>query len=95
MTAVPALSLDALAAVRRDPQESDRAFPVERVPQVLRGIALDGVVAAPDGWCLEYCLRGRGGDRVNKAATEALPFLVALAADPGVRVRTELLDLNP
>ncbi|MFD6424651.1 HEAT repeat domain-containing protein [Streptomyces sp. NPDC060198] len=91
--ALPALSLDALTAVRWDPQESDRAFPIERVPQVLRGIALDGVVAEPDGWLLELCLLGRGGDRVNKAATEALPFLVALAADPGVRVRTDLLDL--
>ncbi|MGW1463441.1 hypothetical protein ACWCPT_03660 [Streptomyces sp. NPDC002308] len=91
--AVPAISLAALAAVPWDPRESDRAFPVERVPQVLRSIALDGVVVDPDGWGMEFCLKGRGADRVNRAATEALPFLVALAADPGVRVRTDLLDL--
>ncbi|MCX5397647.1 hypothetical protein [Streptomyces sp. NBC_00102] len=90
---VPAISLEALAAVPWDPRESDWACPVERVPQVLRSIALDGAIEDMDGWRMELVLTGRGGDRVNKAATEALPFLVALAADPGVRVRTDLLDL--
>ncbi|MEU1085243.1 hypothetical protein ACFYPN_11235 [Streptomyces sp. NPDC005576] len=88
-----AISLEALAAVPWDRFESlYPPVPVQRVPEVLRRIAL-GEAEEGDEQAVHLCL-ANGRDRVTEAATEALPFLVALAADPGTgTVRLWLVEL--
>ncbi|MEV5434661.1 hypothetical protein AB0K80_01305 [Streptomyces sp. NPDC052682] len=67
--------------------------PVSEVPRVLRRLALGGAEAGEeDTYPLFSCLAA-GNGRVPSAATAALPFLVALAADPGQAQRLALVDL--
>lgn len=89
-----AISLEALEDVPWDRLESALPqHPVTGVPRALRRLALAGG-AATDEDCapLFYCLAA-GNGRVPSAATAALPFVLALAADPGVAVRVSLVDL--
>ncbi|MFF2519413.1 hypothetical protein [Streptomyces sp. NPDC058086] len=88
------ISLEALDAVPWDRLESALPrHPVEEVPRALRRLALAGR-AATEEYCypLYSCLvAGNGG--VPSAATAALPFVVALAADPGAGARVDLVGL--
>ncbi|MFE4751305.1 hypothetical protein ACFRIB_13705 [Streptomyces mirabilis] len=79
-----AISLEALDAVPWDRLESALPqHPVEGVPRALRRLALGGGAATEEHcYPLSFCLTA-GNGRVPSAATAALPFLVALAADPG------------
>ncbi|WP_143670722.1 hypothetical protein [Streptomyces sp. OV198] len=79
-----AISLEALDAVPWNRLESALPqHPVEGVPRALRRLALGGgVVTKEHCYSLSFCLAA-GNGRVPSAATAALPFLVALAADPG------------
>ncbi|SFF67127.1 hypothetical protein [Streptomyces mirabilis] len=92
--AVTGMSLEALDAVPWDRLESALPrHPVEEVPRALRRLALAGGAAteehcSPLYWCL-----AAGNGRVPSAATAALPFVVALAADPGTGARVDLVGL--
>ncbi|MFF2124389.1 hypothetical protein ACFVW1_03120 [Streptomyces olivochromogenes] len=89
-----AISLEALDAVPWDRLESALPqHPVEGVPRALRRLALGGGAATEEHcYPLSYCLAA-GNGRVPSAATAALPFLVALAADPGTGARVDLVGL--
>jgi hypothetical protein len=91
---VTGISLEALDAVPWDRLESALPrHPVEEVPRALRRLALAGL-AATEEYCypLYSCLVA-GNGRVPSAATAALPFVVALAADPGAGARVDLVGL--
>ncbi|MFE2965864.1 hypothetical protein ACFXKC_19760 [Streptomyces sp. NPDC059340] len=88
------ISLEALDAVPWDRLESALPrHPVEEVPRALRRLVLAGG-AATEEYCypLYSCLVA-GNGRVPSAATAALPFVVALAADPGAGARVDLVGL--
>ncbi|MFF8024012.1 hypothetical protein ACFZDJ_23430 [Streptomyces sp. NPDC007896] len=88
------ISLEALDAVPWDRLESALPrHPVEEVPRALRRLALAGR-AATEEYCypLYSCLLA-GNGRVPSAATAALPFVVALASDPGAGARVDLVGL--
>ncbi|MCX4596424.1 hypothetical protein OG819_44280 [Streptomyces sp. NBC_01549] len=91
---VTGMSIEALDAVPWDRLESALPqHPVEEVPRALRRLALAGGAAteehcSPLYWCL-----AAGNGRVPSAATAALPFVVALAADPGPGARVDLVGL--
>ncbi|MCT9111600.1 hypothetical protein ACFWD7_32785 [Streptomyces mirabilis] len=89
-----AISLEALDAVPWDRLESALPqHPVEGVPRALRRLALAGGAATEEHcYPLSFCLAA-GNGRVPSAATAALPFLVALAADPGTGARVDLVGL--
>ncbi|MFE2520004.1 hypothetical protein [Streptomyces mirabilis] len=92
--AVTGMSFEALDAVPWDRFESALPrHPVEEVPRALRRLALAGG-AATEEYCypLYSCLVA-GNGRVPSAATAALPFVVALAADPGAGARVDLVGL--
>lgn len=92
--AVTGISLEALDAVPWDRLESALPqHPVEGVPRALRRLALGGGAATEEHcYPLSFCLAA-GNGRVPSAATAALPFLVALAADPGNGARVDLVGL--
>ncbi|MFG2366292.1 hypothetical protein ACGFY3_32390 [Streptomyces mirabilis] len=88
------ISFEALDAVPWDRLESALPqHPVEGVPRALRRLALAGGAATEEHFYpLSFCLAA-GNGRVPSAATAALPFLVALAADPRMGARVDLVGL--
>ncbi|MFD9301738.1 hypothetical protein ACFWCB_03400 [Streptomyces sp. NPDC060048] len=88
------MSMEALDAVPWDRFESALPqHPVSGVPRALRRLALAGGVAREEEYDrLYFCLAPQNG-RVVPAATAALPFIVRLAADPGVVERVWLVEL--
>ncbi|MFK0024500.1 hypothetical protein [Streptomyces sp. NPDC090798] len=88
------ISLDALDAVAWDRLESALPrHPAEGVPRALRRLALAGGAATEEHCYPLYSCLAAGNGRVPSAATAALPFLVALAADPGTGARGDLVGL--
>jgi len=68
--------------------------PVEEVPRTLRLLALAGAEAGEeDCYPLYSSLVARDGGRTPSAAAAALPFVVALAADPAMGARVTLVEL--
>lgn len=88
------ISLEALDAVPWDRLESALPqHPVQEVPRALRRLALAGWAATEeDCYPLFFCLAA-GNGRVSSAATAALPYVVGLAADPGMGARVTLVEL--
>ncbi|MET4925665.1 HEAT repeat domain-containing protein [Streptomyces sp. PSRA5] len=91
---VVGMSLVALDAVGWEGLETAHPLhPVEVVPRTLRRLALAGAEATEeDCHPLHHCLIGWNG-QAPSAAAAALPFVVALAADPAMKVRVTLVDL--
>ncbi|MFF3396404.1 hypothetical protein ACFYW1_36530 [Streptomyces sp. NPDC002669] len=93
------MSLDAALWHRLDAVPWDRLesalpqHPVAEVPRTLRRLARAGGAATEEDCSpLFSCLVTENG-RVIPAATAALPFVVALAADPGMGARGTLVEL--
>ncbi|MCX5094282.1 hypothetical protein OOK36_36555 [Streptomyces sp. NBC_00365] len=81
------MSIEALDAVPWDRLESALPqHPVEEVPRALRRLALAGGAATEEHCHPLYSCLAAGNGRVPSAATAALPFVVALAAEPGTGV---------
>ncbi|MDI2124695.1 hypothetical protein [Yinghuangia seranimata] len=90
MTAQPLASLDSVAWDRLE-----TAYPGDRageIPRALRRIAEAGAEATEADCEPLWVLVARDG-RMCAAAVAALPFVTALAADPGVGARFELVQL--
>jgi len=88
------ISLEALDGIAWDRLESALPqHPVTGVPRALRRLALAGAAATDEDCAPLYFCLAAGNGRVTSAATAALPFIVALAADPGTAVRVSLVDL--
>ncbi|AWZ04936.1 MULTISPECIES: hypothetical protein [unclassified Streptomyces] len=89
-------ALDALDAVAWGRFESpSEEYPVSKVPRALRRLArADASASARDAdrFVLDNCLALWSGE-VTPAATAALPFVMALAGDPGVGERVALLEM--
>ncbi|WP_042406689.1 hypothetical protein [Streptacidiphilus carbonis] len=88
-------SLDALDSVAWD--ELETAHPhdrVDAVPRALRLLALAGAAATEEN-ChpLHASLVARAKGRTPSAAAAALPFVIALAADPAMGARVALVEL--
>ncbi|WP_328624005.1 HEAT repeat domain-containing protein [Streptomyces sp. NBC_00353] len=86
--------LDALDSVEWD--ELETASPhdqVEVVPLTLRRLVLTGAEATEEDCYPLYSLVTREGHVTPSAAVAALPFVVALAADPTMGARVELVEL--
>ncbi|MET7699455.1 hypothetical protein [Streptomyces sp. NPDC005485] len=89
-----AISLKALEDVPWDRLESALPqHPVTGVPRALRRLALAGGAATDEDCGPLFSCLAAGNGRVTSAATAALPFVLALAADPGMAVRVTLVDL--
>ncbi|GAA0703471.1 hypothetical protein GCM10010193_67950 [Kitasatospora atroaurantiaca] len=88
------MSLEALDAVVWDGLETGRPIdPVEDVPRTLRRLALAGAEATEEDCYPLYSLVTRDGCETPSAMPVALPFVVALAADPGMGARVFLVEL--
>lgn len=89
------ISLEGLDAVPWDRLESGLPqHPVKEVPRTLRRLALAGGAATEeDCYPLFSCLAVGKNGRVSSAVTAALPFVVALAADPGMGARVTLVEV--
>ncbi|MFF3460198.1 HEAT repeat domain-containing protein [Streptomyces sp. NPDC002730] len=89
------ISLEGLDAVPWDRLESGLPqHPVKEVPRTLRRLALAGGAATEDDcYPLFSCLAVGENGRVSSAVTAALPFVVALAADPGMGARVTLVEV--
>ncbi|MFF4352045.1 HEAT repeat domain-containing protein [Streptomyces sp. NPDC001530] len=88
------ISLEALDAVPWGRLESaSPQDPVKEVPRALRRLARAGGAATEDQCHPLFSCLAWGSGRMPSAATAALPFIVALAADPGMGARTTLVDL--
>ena len=91
---VTGMSLEALDSVAWDDLETAHPHdPVQKVPQTLRLLALAGAEATEDSCDPLYSLVTRDGGRTPSAAAAALPFVVALAADPALGARVALVEL--
>ncbi|MFF1874808.1 hypothetical protein [Kitasatospora herbaricolor] len=91
---VTGMSLEALDAVAWERLETaDPDYPMEDVPRMLRRLALAGAGATEeDSTPLFECLTAWNGE-TSSAAAAALPFVVALAADPAMGSRVTLVEL--
>ncbi|MFJ4185220.1 hypothetical protein [Kitasatospora sp. NPDC089509] len=90
------MSLAALDAVVWDGLATAHpSQPVEAVPQALRQLALAGEEATEGAWNPLYSLITREGQETPTATAVALPFVIALAADPavGAGARRTLVEL--
>ncbi|MFD5415051.1 hypothetical protein [Streptomyces nojiriensis] len=88
------MSLEALDAVVWDGLDTSHwGRPVEDVPRALRRIALAGPAATEDDCDPLYSLVTERGCETPSAAAVALPFVVALAADPDNGARVTLAGL--
>ena len=88
------ISLETLDGIDWDRLESALPqHPVTGVPRALRRLALAGAAATDEDCAPLYFCLAAGNGRVTSAATAALPFIVELAADPGLAVRVSLVDL--
>ncbi|MEV7524728.1 HEAT repeat domain-containing protein [Streptomyces sp. NPDC091371] len=88
------MSLEALDAVVWDGLETcDPSLPVEDVPRALRRLARAGARATEGDCDPLYSLVARDGRETPSAMAVALPFVVALAADPGMGARVTLVEL--
>ncbi|MER6775964.1 MULTISPECIES: HEAT repeat domain-containing protein [unclassified Streptomyces] len=67
--------------------------PVEDVARALRRLASAGTQAVEEDCYPLYSLVTRDGCETPSAAAVALPFVIALAADPAMGVRVDLVDL--
>ncbi|MDH6109482.1 hypothetical protein P3T36_000253 [Kitasatospora sp. MAP12-15] len=91
---VTGMSLEALDSVAWG--ELATASPsdgVEDVPRTLRLLALAGAQATEEDCYPLYSLATGDGARTPSAAAAALPFVVALAADPAMGARVSLVEL--
>ncbi|MFE5584062.1 hypothetical protein [Kitasatospora sp. NPDC056531] len=87
-------SLEALDAVVWEGLETGHPMdPVEVIPQTLRQLALAGAEATEEDCYPLYSLVTREGCETPSAAAVALPFVVALAADPAMGARVPLVEL--
>ncbi len=88
------MSLEALDAVVWDGLTTGHPTdPVEDVPRTLRQLAVAGERATEDDCYPLYSLVARDGGRTPTATAVALPFIVALAADPAMGARFALVEL--
>ncbi|MEV7024118.1 hypothetical protein [Kitasatospora sp. NPDC093558] len=88
------MSLEALVAVVWEGLET--AYPtkaVDEIPRALRRLALAGADATEDLCHPLYALVTQDGCETPSAAAVALPFVVALAADPAMGARVALVEL--
>ncbi|MFJ3877054.1 hypothetical protein ACIPW5_06300 [Streptomyces sp. NPDC090077] len=87
--------LQALDAVVWDGLETGypEEHPVRDVPRALRRLARAGAHAVADDHHALYSLVTRDGCETPSAAAVALPFVIALAADPATGARVDLVDL--
>ncbi|MDH6130287.1 HEAT repeat domain-containing protein [Kitasatospora sp. GP82] len=91
---VTGMSLEALDSVAWDELETAHPHdPVEDVPRTLRLLALAGAEATEENCYPLYSLVTRNEGRTPTAAAAALPFVVALAADPAMGARVSLVEL--
>ncbi|MCC0093623.1 HEAT repeat domain-containing protein [Streptomyces flavotricini] len=67
--------------------------PVEDVARALRRLSSAGTEAVEEDCYPLYSLVTRDGCETPSAAAVALPFVIALAADPAMGVRVDLVDL--
>lgn len=92
--ALAGLSLEALDAVVWDGLETSyEGDSAQDVARALRRIALAGPAATEDDCVPLYSLVTPSGSETPSAAAAALPFIIALAADPGVGARVTLTEL--
>ncbi|MEU9305609.1 hypothetical protein [Streptomyces sp. NPDC048269] len=88
------MSLEALDSVAWDELETAHPHdPVEDVPRTLRLLALAGAGATEENCDPLYSLVTRNEGRTPSAAAAALPFVIALAADPAMGARVPLVEL--
>ncbi|MFJ1709874.1 HEAT repeat domain-containing protein [Kitasatospora sp. NPDC088346] len=89
------MSLEALDAVEWDGLDTgDPIDPIEAVPRTLRLLALAGAEATEEDCSpLYYSLITMNEGQTPSAAAAALPFVVALAADPAMGARVPLVEL--
>ncbi|MEV4556189.1 hypothetical protein AB0K51_04215 [Kitasatospora sp. NPDC049285] len=93
-TAMTGPLLEALDAVVWDGLETGHPTdPVETVPQTLRQLARAGAQATEEDCYPLYSLVTAEGTETPSAAAAALPFVIALAADPAMGARVPLVDL--
>ncbi|GAA2280253.1 hypothetical protein GCM10010430_77800 [Kitasatospora cystarginea] len=91
---VTGMSLEALDSVAWDELETAHPRePVEDIPRALRLLALAGAGATEENCYPLYSLVTRDGGRTPSAAAAALPFVIALAADPAMGARVALVEL--
>jgi len=91
---VAGMSLEALDSVAWDELETAHPHhPVEDVPRTLRLLALAGAEATEENCYPLYSFVTRDGGGTPSAAAAALPFVVALAADPAMGTRVALVEL--
>lgn len=91
---VTGISLEALDAVVWEGLEKGHSIhAVEDVPRALRQLALAGAEAREEDCDPLYCLVTREGCATPSATAVALPFVVALAADPAMGARVALVEL--
>ena len=88
-------SLDTLDSVAWDELETAHPHdPVDAVPRALRLLALAGAAATEENcYPLHASLVARDKGRTPSAAAAALPFVIALAADPAMGARVALVEL--
>ncbi|GAA1126253.1 hypothetical protein GCM10009663_75800 [Kitasatospora arboriphila] len=93
-TTMTGMSLEALDAVVWDGLETGHPLDsVEEVPRALRKLARAGAHATEEDCYPLYSLVTRDGCETPSAAAVALPFVVALAADPAMGARVPLVEL--
>ncbi|MER6126312.1 hypothetical protein ABT173_27560 [Streptomyces sp. NPDC001795] len=87
-------ALEALDDVPWDRLESAlEHHPAKEMRRALRRLALKGGAATEEDCCPLFDCFALGTGRVASVATAALPFVVALADDPGMGARTTLVEL--
>ncbi|MFE5485366.1 hypothetical protein [Streptomyces sp. NPDC056527] len=91
---VTGMLLEALDAVVWDGLETGHPTdPVEHVSRALRRLALAGAQATAGDCDPLYSLVARDGCETPSAAAVALPFVIALATDPAMGARVELVEV--
>ncbi|MGW1893362.1 hypothetical protein ACWCP6_24410 [Streptomyces sp. NPDC002004] len=88
------VAMEALDEVPWERLESvDEHRPVKEIRRALRRLAVKGGAATEEDCYPLFDSFGLGARRLPSVATAALPFVVALAGDPGMGPRTTLVEL--
>ncbi|SOB88456.1 HEAT repeat domain-containing protein [Streptomyces sp. 1331.2] len=91
---VAGMPLEALDAVAWDTLTTAHpVHPTGDIPRTLRRITLAGAEATAEDCYPLYALATPDGGPTPSAAAAALPFVIALAADPAMGARLELVEL--